>query len=1039
MFYALLIHNPILMKKFLPALWIVCSAFFVHAQTATWSSDVARIVYKHCTPCHHPGGLAPTSFMSYSEAAMYKFNINYAVSNGIMPPWKANPNYKTYAHQRVLTPAEILAIQQWATNGAPAGNLANAPAPPVYSSSSQLGSVDLSLTFPSYTVVGNGDVYRNFVVNTGLTQTKYATALEVIPGNPEIVHHVLVFMDTTNNPINPNNPGGTGSLASKLIYGYVPGGQPYFTPPGTGFRLPPNTRIIFQMHYAPGSAGLSDATTFNMKLTTTPQREISFQPALNHFTSLTNGPLSISANTTKTFYEQATVPATVTLLAASPHMHLIGRSLTTFATTSTPGDTIRFVDIPQWDFHWQDNYIFPNTVKVPSGATLRARAFYDNTANNPFNPNSPPQNVSAGEGTEDEMMMVFFAYMPYQNGDENLIVDKRILPRSGTTFCTGQSVLLEAISGTGYTYQWYRDGNLISGANTSSYIATLGGNYTVAITLGPNTLTSDAVAVTVNALPTASVTSQSSTAICPGGNVQLNANTGSGLTYKWYKNDTLISGATSASYTAAAAGNYAVEVSNGCSTKSTPVTVTTTTPTASISASGSTTICANSNVTLTASAGTTYLWSNGATLQNITVNQAGNYTVTVSTPGCSATASQAVVVNPLPTPFFTYAVNSNTVTFTNSSSNSTTYSWDFGDGALDNTASPTHTYANTGTYTVTLTTTNSCGSTTYTQTVNLSCQAINVSINANGNTAVCTGETVTLNTNAVSGYSYQWLYNGQAINGATSTNIIAAATGNYALQITDQSSCPGTSNTITVTIHPLPVAPVVSASGSTSFCADEEVTLSTTAISGINYQWLNHWQPISNATGNTYTTTQTGSYALKATDQNGCINFSDSTLVTVFALPAAPVITANGNLLSSTTANTYEWQLDGSPVGATGQQFTASISGCYSVEITDANGCRATSDTVCIEILGIENTLQEQVKIYPNPSQAQLILETEFAMLNYSYRISDVLSKIIVAANVTGNRQQIDLSNFSSGAYLLHLYDNGGKSVALKRFLVTKE
>lgn len=946
------------MRKSLLSFLTTCSVFFAQAQTATWSSDVARIIYKHCTPCHHPGGLAPTSFMSYQEAAMYKFNINYAVSNGIMPPWKANPNYKTYAHQRVLTTTEISAIQQWATNGAPAGNLATAPAPPTYSNSTQLGTADLSLTFPSYTVVGNGDVYKNFVVNTGLTQTKYATALEVIPGNPEIVHHVLVFMDTTNNAINPNNPGGTGSLASKLIYGYVPGGQPYFTPPGTGFRLPPNTRIIFQMHYAPGSAGLSDATTFNMKLTTAPQREISFQPALNHFTSLTNGPLNIPANTTKTFYEQANVPANVTLLAASPHMHLIGRNLTTFATTSTPGDTIRFVDVPAWDFHWQDNYIFPNTVKVPSGATLRARAFYDNTANNPFNPNNPPQNVSSGEGTGDEMMMVFFAYMPYQNGDENLIVDKRILPRSGITFCTGQSVLLEAISGNGYTYQWYRDGNLISGATSSSYIATLGGNYTVAITLGPNTLTSDAVVVTVNTLPAASVTPQGSTSICTGGSVQLNANTGSGLTYKWYKNDTLISGATSASYTAATAGNYAVEVTNGCSAKSNPVTVTTTTPTASISASGNTTICANSNVTLTASAGSTYNWSNGATTQSITVNQAGNYTVTVYTPGCSATASQTVAVNPLPAVFFNYSISGQTVSFTNASAYATSYSWDFGDGNSATAATPVHTYAATGAYTVTLTATNGCGTTSYSATVNLNCQPFSVGISATGNTSFCAGDSVELSTTYVTGYSYQWLLNGQPIFDANAIYLYVSAPGNYSLVATDPSACTSISDTISVIVFP-------------------------TATS--------------------------------------------------------PQITTSGNLLSSSAATTYKWMLNGNPMGAISQHFTATLSGCYSVEVTDANGCRATSDTVCIEILSIENTMYGQVRVYPNPTQTELILETDFAMMSYSYRVLDISGKLLLAAKVSGNRQHVDLSNFGSGTYLLHLYDALGKTVAVKRFLVSRE
>lgn len=851
------------MKLSLPIVLCMLTSAAV-AQTPTWSSDVARIVYAHCTPCHHPGGIGPSSFMSYPEASANAFSINYAVSNGIMPPWPADPNYKHYAHENVLSAAEITALQQWVTNGTPQGNMQTAPAPPVYNDSTQLGTVDLSLQMQNYTITSNGDVYRNFVLNTGLTQTRYATAIEVIPGNREIVHHVLVFMDTTNNAINPNSAGGTGSNASKLIYGYVPGADPYFTPPGTGFRFPPNTRIILQMHYAPGSNSLSDATKINFKLTPTPQREISVNPILNHFTSLTNGPLSIPANQTKTFNEQVTMPGNWTLLYAWPHMHMVGRSIKSFATTTTPNDTVRFVDVPDWDFHWQMNYLFPNAVKLNNNSTLRATAYYDNTTNNLNNPNSPPQNVTAGEGTGDEMMMVFFAYMPYQTGDENLIIDKRILPKSGTTFCAGQSVLLKTIEGQGYTYQWRRNGNTIGGATAASYTATLGGSYTVSITLGNNSQVSDPVVVTVNNSPTASITPAGSTSFCAGGSVTLNASTGQGYTYRWFKNDTLISNATASAYTASQPGNYTVEVYNGCYATSAPVTVSNTTFTAGITPSGSTTICANSNVTLTATAGSSYNWSNGASTQSISVNQAGNYSVTVTQNSCTAIAAQSVTVNPLPTSFYTYSTGSNTVTLVNGSSDAVSYSWNFGDGNTSTLANPTHTYSAMGTYTVTLTATNSCGSTQYSTTVNLNCTAFNVFIASQGTLSFCQGGSVSISTSPVTGYTYQWLSNAQAITGATSAQYTVTESGTYSLQVYDANSCPATSNTITVTVFSNPATPVVSYNNGTL----------QTAASG-NYEWFKDGVSTGVTTAQ-LVVSETGCYAVKVTDNNGCSGTSDT-------------------------------------------------------------------------------------------------------------------------------------------------------------------
>jgi hypothetical protein len=569
------------MKNKIP--FFVCLFLFIFltqangfGQIPTWTNDIAKIVYANCTSCHHTGGIAPFSLNSYTDAYPNSYYMAASVTNG-MPPWNADPNYKRYAHERLLTSAEILKIQQWATNGAPSGDLRFAPPAPTYSNGTKLGTVDLSLKMNDYMVQSNSDVYRNFVIPSGLTQASFATAIEIIPGNPGIVHHVLVFQDSTNNSISNSSSGGTGSAGSKLIYEYVPGAQPYFTPVGTGLRLAPNTRIVMQIHYAPGSQGQVDSTRINFKLTTNNVRGISVNPLLNHLNTLTNGPLSIPANQTRTFNESISFPGNWTFLTASPHMHLLGKTFLTYAVKNTaPFDTIRFVNIPDWDFHWQDNFVFQNAVKVPSGYTLKATAMFDNTSNNPNNPSSPPQNVSAGEATTDEMMMVFFSYLSYQNGDENLIIDKRIFPKGATTFCEGITVTLKTIEGSGYSYQWFRNGVAIGGATGASYEAGLTGAYTVSITLGPNNAVSDPIQITVNSNPIAVITPAGSTAISPGGSVVLNGSTGTGYSYKWYLNGSVIPGATSSSYTATTAGNYELEVFNGCYAVSSPLSVTTT-------------------------------------------------------------------------------------------------------------------------------------------------------------------------------------------------------------------------------------------------------------------------------------------------------------------------------------------------------------------------------------------------------------------------------------------------------------------------------
>jgi hypothetical protein len=556
--------------------WILSFLLGISAfsQTPTWSGDVAKLIYGNCTSCHRTGGIAPFALETYEEVSNMAGWLQQAMEEKRMPPWTPDEDYKHFVHERVMDPAEITTFQQWVAAGMPSGNLNIAPPLPVYASGSQLGTPDVTLTIPNYTVTTSGDVYRNFELFVGNSAATNITAIEVVPGNTAIVHHALVFQDSTSNPINAGGAGGTGSDASQLLYSYVPGSSPYFTPVGTGFRLAPNTRIILQIHYAPGSNGLSDATTVNFKTDNATLRKITVNPILNH-SNMTNGPLSIPANQVKTFNSEFTTPIKATVLYAFPHMHLLGKSVKVWSNAALTNDTTRYVWVPQWDFHWQDNFIFPNSVILPLGSTLKAEAVYDNTSSNPDNPSSPPVHVTAGESTTDEMFLVFFAYMPFVPGDQYLIIDKRIFPKGATTFCEGHTVRLEAINGEGYAYQWYLNGSALAGETNYFIEAGMTGSYTVSITLGPNSVMSDPVDLMVNTSPIAQIQTPITTDIPNGGTVTLTALAGTGVQYQWYLNGNAIVGATNQTYDAPYFGAYTVEVFNGtCYSLSDPLVLT---------------------------------------------------------------------------------------------------------------------------------------------------------------------------------------------------------------------------------------------------------------------------------------------------------------------------------------------------------------------------------------------------------------------------------------------------------------------------------
>jgi hypothetical protein len=492
-------------------------------------------------------------------------------------------------------------------------------------------------------------------------------------------------------------------------------------------------------------------------------------------------------------------------------------------------------------------------------------------------------------------------------------VDATITASGPTTFCEGGSVTLTAPPAASYLWS--------TGASGPSITVSASGTYSVTTSNGACTATGS-VTVTVNPVPTATITASGPTTFCAGGSVTLTAP--DGYSYLWSN------GATTRAITVNASGTYSVTTTLGSCTATDSVTVTVNpTPSATITANGPLTFCEGGNVTLTAPDGYAYLWSNGATSQSITVNASGTYTVTTTLGSCTATDSKTVTVNPAPSATIsangplTFCEGGN-VTLTAPAASS--YAWSTG------ATTQSITVNSSGTYTVT-TTLGSCSATdSVTVTVNPTPSA---TITANGPLTFCEGGNVTLTAPAASSYAWS--------NGATTQSITVDASGTYTVTTT-LGSCTATDSK-TVTVNPTP-DPTISANGPLAFCAGGSVKLSA-PLGATSYLWSN------GATSREITVTTGGTYTVTAT--LGSCTATDSETVTVNPTPDT-TITANGplsfcaggsvKLSAPLGATSYLWSN-----GATTREITVTTGGTYTVTAT-LGSCTATdAETVTVNAM----------------------------------------------------------------------------------------
>ena len=396
-----------------------CSIHFAEVADlgeVTYTQHVARILQDNCQSCHRPDQVAPFSLTNYDEARTWSKEINAYSQARLMPPWKAAKGYGNFKHERRLSDEELKLIDGWVKGGAPEGPAEALPPAPKFSDQWVLGEPDHIVEMPEeYTIAPEGeDDYRHFIVPTDFDRPMFVEATDVIPGNRQTVHHVIVYVDTSGKAreLDAADPGpgytrfgDVGFEPASGLGGWAPGTQPMKTPAGTGFWLPPGADIVLQVHYYRTGVEEKDRTKVGLYFSKHPTPvPIRMGIAINHEFRIPAGEAmhEVKANWT--------VEEPVYALTVSPHMHLLGKDMKVTATLPD-GKVEPLIWIKDWDFNWQGAYEFRKPLLLPKGTKVDVLAHFDNSPANPNNPSSPPKPVGWGERTTDEMCIAFVSYV----------------------------------------------------------------------------------------------------------------------------------------------------------------------------------------------------------------------------------------------------------------------------------------------------------------------------------------------------------------------------------------------------------------------------------------------------------------------------------------------------------------------------------------------------------------------------------------------------------------------------------------------------
>jgi hypothetical protein len=360
----------------------------------TFYRDVLPILQNHCQECHRSAQMAPMSLTTYEESRPWAKAIRDEVRSRKMPPWPADPCCGHFTNDRSLSPSEIETLAKWADTGAPIGDSRDAPPSKKWPEGWNLPSHDIELAMRKpFEVPASGAVeYQYFPIATGFKEDKWVQAVEVRPGNRKVVHHIVVYI---------REPGSTwtgGPTKSDILTVYAPGSTPDSWPEGMAKLIKAGSDLVFEIHYTPNGKPASDQTRIALVLAKKPPEKRVLTLQLN------NDRFLIPAGE-KDYRVSAwgSIPNDALLLSMFPHMHLRGKSFV-FALID---DKNTLLNVPNYDFFWQLSYRLKAPIQLKKGTRIECWGTYDNSANNPRNPD-PSADVKYGQQSWEEMMIGFF-------------------------------------------------------------------------------------------------------------------------------------------------------------------------------------------------------------------------------------------------------------------------------------------------------------------------------------------------------------------------------------------------------------------------------------------------------------------------------------------------------------------------------------------------------------------------------------------------------------------------------------------------------
>jgi tetratricopeptide (TPR) repeat protein/mono/diheme cytochrome c family protein len=420
----------------------------VHAQTAsarkdaqapTFTHDIAPIMFQSCARCHRPGESGPFPLLTYQDVKKHARQIEVVTRTRFMPPWLPAPQPLKFADEIRLSDEQIGLIKTWVDAGGPEGNPADLPSQPKFVQGWQLGQPDLVLQAPKpFLLPASGsDMYWNFIFPLLIDRTRWMRAIEIRPGDKQFVHHANVLVDRFENSRQREKEPGAGFEGMEIkiesetfdpdshFLFWKPGSMPYEEPKGMALRLDRGTDLVLNVHFQPSGKPELIQPTIGIYFTDDPASKIPMLLQLQN-----DGKLDIPAGDANfVVSDQLTLPIDVDLLAIYPHAHYLGRDLQAMAALPD-GSRKTLIHIPQWDLNWQAVFRYEEPVFLPKGTTVSMRFVYDNSADNPLNPNHPPQRVRGGNRARDEMAHLWLQVLPHNfdplAGDPRMLLQEAL-------------------------------------------------------------------------------------------------------------------------------------------------------------------------------------------------------------------------------------------------------------------------------------------------------------------------------------------------------------------------------------------------------------------------------------------------------------------------------------------------------------------------------------------------------------------------------------------------------------------------------------